>query len=95
MPYIERSLGEGETVIAHAQFHWLYSLSAWIQLLVPAALLVWALLWFLTFGVIEKSVSLAGLVTVAFVFAAAKMGAVSRRNGIAGDAIAMGISTVL
>jgi uncharacterized membrane protein YdbT with pleckstrin-like domain len=45
MPYIERSLGEGETVIAHAQFHWLYSLSAWIQLLVPAALLVTLLAW--------------------------------------------------
>jgi Mn2+/Fe2+ NRAMP family transporter len=42
----------------------------------PAALFVWALLWFLTFGVIEKSVSLAGLVTAAFVIAAGKMGAV-------------------
>ena len=41
----------------------------------PATLLVWALLWFLTFGVIEKSVSFAGLVTVAFVSASAKMGA--------------------
>jgi Mn2+/Fe2+ NRAMP family transporter len=41
----------------------------------PAALFVWVLLWFLTFGVIEKSVSFAGLVTVAFVIAAVKLGA--------------------
>ena len=34
-----------------------------------------ALLWFLTFGVIEKPVSLAGLVTVAVVIAAVKIGA--------------------
>ncbi|MGZ5920843.1 MAG: PH domain-containing protein [Rhizomicrobium sp.] len=45
MPYIDKSLGAGETVIARAQFHWLYSLSAWIQLLVPAALLVVLLSW--------------------------------------------------
>ena len=45
MPYIERSLGDGETVIAHAQFHWLYNLSAWLQLLVPAALLAGLLTW--------------------------------------------------
>jgi len=43
---------------------------------VPSAIFVWALLWFLTFGVIEKGVSFAGLVTTAFVIAAAKMGAV-------------------
>ena len=45
MPYIDKSLGAGETVIARAKFHWLYSLSAWIQLLVPAALLVALLSW--------------------------------------------------
>ena len=43
---------------------------------VPSAIFVWALLWFLTFGVIEKGVSFAGLVTTAFVIAAAKMRAV-------------------
>jgi uncharacterized membrane protein YdbT with pleckstrin-like domain len=45
MPYIDRSLGDGETVIARAQFPWLYNLSAWTQLLVPAALLVGILTW--------------------------------------------------
>jgi Mn2+/Fe2+ NRAMP family transporter len=46
------------------------SLRAWA---IPAALFAWALLWFLTFGVIEKAVSFAGLVTVAFVVAAVRL----------------------
>jgi Mn2+/Fe2+ NRAMP family transporter len=37
---------------------------------IPVTLVACALLWFLTFGVIEKAVSFAGLVTVAFVVAA-------------------------
>ena len=41
--YIERSLGDGETVIARAHFHWLYLTAAWISLLVPGALLLAAL----------------------------------------------------
>ena len=45
MPYIDRSLGDGETVIARARFHWLYNLAAWCQLLIPAALLVAILSW--------------------------------------------------
>ncbi len=45
MSYIDKSLGDGETIIARAQFHWLYNLSAWFQLLVPAALLVALLTW--------------------------------------------------
>jgi Mn2+/Fe2+ NRAMP family transporter len=36
----------------------------------PVTLFAWALLWFLTFGVIEKAVSFAGLVTLGFVFGA-------------------------
>jgi Mn2+/Fe2+ NRAMP family transporter len=39
----------------------------------PVTVLAWALLWFLTFGVIEKAVSIAGLVTVAFVVAAIQL----------------------
>ena len=45
MSYIDKSLGEGETVIARAHFHWLYSLSAWLQLLVPAVAFVAVLSW--------------------------------------------------
>jgi Mn2+/Fe2+ NRAMP family transporter len=39
---------------------------------IPAALLVWLLLWKATFGVIENGVSLLGLVTVVFAVAAVK-----------------------
>src|SRR6266542_2893352 len=39
----------------------------------PAAFAVWALLWGLTFGVIEKAISFAGLITVVFVIAAVKL----------------------
>ena len=45
MSYIDKSLGDGEAVIARAQFHWLYNLSAWLQLLVPAVLLIALLSW--------------------------------------------------
>ena len=45
MSYIDKSLGDGEAVITRARFHWLYNLSAWLQLLVPAALLVALLSW--------------------------------------------------
>jgi uncharacterized membrane protein YdbT with pleckstrin-like domain len=34
MSYIDQSLGDGETVIARAHFHWLYSLAAWLALIV-------------------------------------------------------------
>jgi uncharacterized membrane protein YdbT with pleckstrin-like domain len=34
MSYIDNSLGDGETVIARAHFHWLYSLTAWLALIV-------------------------------------------------------------
>jgi uncharacterized membrane protein YdbT with pleckstrin-like domain len=37
--YIEKSLGDGEMIIALARFHWLYSLKAWLALLLPAAIL--------------------------------------------------------
>jgi uncharacterized membrane protein YdbT with pleckstrin-like domain len=33
MSYIENSLGDGETIIAQAHFHWLYSLLAWLALI--------------------------------------------------------------
>ena len=40
MSYIERSLGDGETIIARANFHWLYVTAAWAFLLVPLILLL-------------------------------------------------------
>jgi uncharacterized membrane protein YdbT with pleckstrin-like domain len=33
MSYIERSLGEGESLVARAHFHWWYSLKAWAALI--------------------------------------------------------------
>jgi hypothetical protein len=39
--YIEQTLGEGETIIARAHFHWLYALATWAALFVPGfALLI-------------------------------------------------------
>jgi hypothetical protein len=43
MSYIQQSLGDGETIIARAHFHWLYLTAAWLSLLVPGALLLAAL----------------------------------------------------
>ena len=43
MSYIQQSLGDGETIIARAHFHWLYLAAAWLSLLVPGTLLLAAL----------------------------------------------------
>jgi len=43
MSYIQQSLGDGETIIARAHFHWLYLATAWLSLLVPGVLLLAAL----------------------------------------------------
>ena len=40
MSYIQQSLGDGETIIARAHFHWLYVAAAWLALLIPLALLL-------------------------------------------------------
>ena len=43
MSYIDKSLGEGETVIVRAKFHWLYDFAIWGSVLVPGfALLLFA-----------------------------------------------------
>ncbi|HEY5047498.1 MAG TPA: PH domain-containing protein [Rhizomicrobium sp.] len=34
MSYIEQSLGAHETLVARAQFHWIYRLQAWLALIV-------------------------------------------------------------
>jgi uncharacterized membrane protein YdbT with pleckstrin-like domain len=40
MSYIEKSLGQGERVIARAHFHWLYTLKAWLALLILGWILI-------------------------------------------------------
>lgn len=40
MSYIEQSLGQGETLIARAHFHWWYSFKAWAALLVLGWVLI-------------------------------------------------------
>jgi hypothetical protein len=45
MSYIDKSLGDGEVVIARAHFPWTYVLAAWLALLIPGfALLVFLVL---------------------------------------------------
>ena len=38
--YIDRSLGDGEKVVARAHFSWLYTLRAWLIFLLPLTLLM-------------------------------------------------------
>jgi uncharacterized membrane protein YdbT with pleckstrin-like domain len=45
MSYIERSLGEGEKLIARAHFHWWYSVKAWAALI----FLGWAIIGIVIF----------------------------------------------
>jgi len=40
MTYIQRSLGEGERIVAVARFHWWYTVRAWLALALPAILLL-------------------------------------------------------
>jgi len=44
MSYIDKSLGEGETVIVRARFHWLYDFAVWSSVIVPGILLLFFLL---------------------------------------------------
>jgi uncharacterized membrane protein YdbT with pleckstrin-like domain len=43
MGYIDRSLGDGETVILRARFHWLYDVAAWGGTLAPGLVLLFFL----------------------------------------------------
>ena len=40
MSYIQNSLGDGETVIAHGSFPWFYGLRAWGTFLIPLAAMI-------------------------------------------------------
>jgi uncharacterized membrane protein YdbT with pleckstrin-like domain len=43
MSYIDKSLGDGETVIHRAKFHWLYDFAAWGGVLAPGIVLLFFL----------------------------------------------------
>jgi uncharacterized membrane protein YdbT with pleckstrin-like domain len=43
--YVERSLGDGERLIAHASFHWLYTFKAVAALVIPFIILIIILLF--------------------------------------------------
>jgi uncharacterized membrane protein YdbT with pleckstrin-like domain len=43
MSYIQQSLGGGETVVTYARFHKLYTVAAWLALLIPFFLFIAAL----------------------------------------------------
>ncbi|HEX5278572.1 MAG TPA: PH domain-containing protein [Micropepsaceae bacterium] len=43
--YVERSLGNGERVVAKAHFHWLYTLKALLALIIPFVVLIVILLF--------------------------------------------------
>ena len=45
MSYLERSLGDGERIIARAHFHWLYTLKALLALIIPFIVLIIILLF--------------------------------------------------
>ena len=45
MSYIQRSLGDGERIIAIARFHWWYSVGAWLALIAPLLLLAGIVLY--------------------------------------------------
>lgn len=43
--YVERSLGDGERIVAHAHFHWLYTFKALLALIIPFIVLIVILLF--------------------------------------------------
>ena len=46
MSYIEKSLGQGEKLIARAHFHWWYSLKAWLALIFLGWILIGIVIFF-------------------------------------------------
>jgi uncharacterized membrane protein YdbT with pleckstrin-like domain len=65
MSYIEKSLGQGETLIARARFHWWYSLKAWLALIC----LFWCLIgiWIFFAMMLKKWSTEIGVTTHRFV----------------------------
>lgn len=46
MSYIEKSLGEGERIVARAHFHWWYSAKAWLALIFLGIFVIGIWIWF-------------------------------------------------
>ena len=61
--YVERSLGDGEQLVAHAHFHWLYTLKALLAVIIPLIALVAILIY--AQGVDRGWLSLFGLLLLA------------------------------
>ncbi|HTQ13014.1 MAG TPA: PH domain-containing protein [Rhizomicrobium sp.] len=63
--YIESSLGQGETLVAKAHFHWSYALKAWAALI----FLGWAIIGIIIFArmMIRRSTTEIGVTTHRFV----------------------------
>ena len=40
MSYIQKTLGDGERIVSIARFHWLYTVRAWLALIVPVLILL-------------------------------------------------------
>jgi uncharacterized membrane protein YdbT with pleckstrin-like domain len=65
MSYIEQSLGDGERIVARAHFHWLYSLKAWLALIVLGVVLIG--IWIFFSMMIRKWTTEIGVTTHRFV----------------------------
>ncbi len=63
--YIERSLGDGETIIARAKFHWLYITVAWGALILLGWLLIG--IWIFLSMMIQKWTTEIGVTSHRFV----------------------------
>ncbi len=60
MSYIQKSLGQGEQVVALAHFHWWYDVKTWTALVIPVALLIFIGAYFS--GEMRMYLGIAGLV---------------------------------
>ena len=65
MPYIEDSLGQGETLVMKAHFHWWYMLKAWLALIFLGVFLIG--IWIFFAMMIRKWTTEIGVTTHRFV----------------------------
>ena len=65
MPYIEESLGAGETLVMRAHFHWWYSVKAWAALILLGLFIVG--IWIFFAMMIRKWTTEIGVTTHRFV----------------------------
>lgn len=65
MSYIDKSLGEGERVIARARFHWWYDVKAWAALIALGLLLVGVVIFGLM--ILRKRTTELGITTHRFI----------------------------